>query len=328
MDRNGYFGGGMKRLLIPFVFLALPLFAEVKVAIFGGLWPMPVILSFLTEAKIVYIPKASVNALKYSIVSEIKPEFLDIPYGSNDSIEELLALDADVYMCHIADTKLYAQLQRAGKEVISFSVNVENYDLKMTLKQWLEGLGQYFDIAKKQQAIIGDITQAEEFIAKRIKDSKAKVMILRSLDNNQILLGGRSYLIEKSGGKSVLKTQKDSLINLESLYELDPDVIFITNFTDTTPKDLLDSKQWQGLKPIREKKVYKLPLATYRPYAPSLDVAPTLLFMAKKTYPHLFEDISLEDVFSRHFVKFYGVNLTQKQVDLILNPDSRAGIIQ
>ncbi|MDE5602978.1 MAG: ABC transporter substrate-binding protein [Helicobacter sp.] len=318
----------MKKIFAFFILFPYILVAGVKVAVFGGLWPMPVILSFLTDAQIVYIPKASVNAAKYSVVSELKPDFLRIPYGSSENIEELLSLDADVYMCHIADTKLYTQLQRAGKEVISFFVNVDNYDLKMTLKQWLDGVGQYFDIAKKQKDIIEDITQVEEFIASRIKDSKAKVMILRSLDGNQILLGGRSYLIEKSGGKSVLMSQKDSLVNLEILYELNPDVIFITNFTDVQDKDLLETKGWQGLKAVREKRVYKLPLATYRPYAPSLDIAPTLLFMAKKTYPSLFGDISLEDTFKNHFSKFYGISLTQKQVELILKPDSRAGVIK
>lgn len=90
----------MKKILAFSILLALPLFAEVKVAVFGGLWPMPVILSFLTDAQIVYMPKASVNAAKYSVVAELKPEFLEIPYGSNENIEELLGLDVDVYMCH------------------------------------------------------------------------------------------------------------------------------------------------------------------------------------------------------------------------------------
>ncbi|TLE14965.1 ABC transporter substrate-binding protein [Helicobacter apodemus] len=327
MDRIGYFGDKMKKILAFSILLALPLFAEVKVAVFGGLWPMPVILSFLTDAQIVYMPKASVNAAKYSVVAELKPEFLEIPYGSNENIEELLGLDVDVYMCHIADMKLYTQLQRANKEVISFPVNVENYNLKKALQVWLEGVGKYFDIALKQKEILEDITQTEEFIAKRTQDSQAKVMILKSLNHNQIALGGRDYLIEKSGGENVFKSSNDGLVNLEAIYKFDPDVIFITNFTDTQEKDLLQSKEWQRLKAVKEKRVHKLPLATYRPYAPSLDIAPTLLFMAKKTYPSLFEDISLEDIFKKHFLKFYGIPLTQKQVELILKPDFRAGII-
>ena len=327
MDRIGYFGDKMKKILAFSILLALPLFAEVKVAVFGGLWPMPVILSFLTDAQIVYMPKASVNAAKYSVVAELKPEFLEIPYGSNENIEELLGLDVDVYMCHIADMKLYTQLQRANKEVISFPVNVENYNLKKALQVWLEGVGKYFDIALKQKEILEDITQTEEFIAKRTQDSQAKVMILKSLNHNQITLGGRDYLIEKSGGENVFKSSNDGLVNLEAIYKFDPDVIFITNFTDTQEKDLLQSKEWQRLKAVKEKRVHKLPLATYRPYAPSLDIAPTLLFMAKKTYPSLYEDISLEDIFKKHFLKFYGIPLTQKQVELILKPDFRAGII-
>ena len=111
---------------------------ELKVVVFGGLWPMPSVLAFFTNAKLVYVPKAGLNAIKNSVVIELKPEFKNIKSGSNENLEQILLLDADLYFGHSADIKLYEGLKKAGLKSHLFSVNVDNYDMKKTIEYWLK----------------------------------------------------------------------------------------------------------------------------------------------------------------------------------------------
>ena len=76
-----------------------------------------------------------------------------------------------------------------------------------------------------------------------------------------------------------------------------PDIIFMTNFTQAQPKDLynntIGSNDWSKVKAVEDKKVYKMPLGMYRSYTPGADTPMTLLWLAKTTYPDKFKDIDL-----------------------------------
>ena len=291
---------------------------------------MPSVLAFFTNAKLVYVPKAGLNAIKNSVVIELKPEFKNIKSGSNENLEQILLLDADLYFGHSADIKLYEGLKKAGLKSHLFSVNVDNYDMKKTIEYWLKELENYFDIREKSQKLIANITEAENQIAQRLKGVKKHRAVILRLDEQKISVGVKPYYLEKSGLEYVHKniTNTDDIINLEELYQLNPEVIYLTNFTPAQPEDLINNKKWQGIDAIKNKRVYKLPLATYRPYAPNLDVAPVLLYLAKTNYPEHFKDIEPKNEFKRHFKEFYGLDLNEKQLELILHPKREAGKIK
>ena len=303
---------------------------ELKVVVFGGLWPMPSVLAFFTNAKLVYVPKAGLNAIKNSVVIELKPEFKNIKSGSNENLEQLLLLDADLYFGHSADIKLYEGLKKAGLKSHLFSVNVDNYDMKKTIEYWLKELENYFDIREKSQKLIANITETENQIAQRLKGVKKYRAVILRLDEQKISVGVKPYYLEKSGLEYVHKniTNTDDIINLEELYQLNPEVIYLTNFTPAQPEDLINNKKWQGIDAIKNKRVYKLPLATYRPYAPNLDLAVLLKFLAQKNHPKLFKNIDIKTEYKRHFKEFYDLKLTNEQIKHILNPSKEAGMIK
>ncbi|MCX2683896.1 hypothetical protein OQH60_08510, partial [Campylobacter sp. MIT 21-1685] len=114
-------------------------------------------------------------------------------------------------------------------------------------------------------------------------------------------------------------------ITLEEVYRVNPDIIYISNFNPLQPQDFFNSKEWQRLKAVKQKRVYKLPLATYRPFAPSLDLAPFLLFLAKHNHPELFANLDVKEEYKKHFKNFYRLDLNEKQLEMIFNPDSNAG---
>ena len=291
---------------------------------------MPSVLAFFTNAKLVYVPKAGLNAIKNSVVIELKPEIKNIKSGSNENLEQLLLLDADLYFGHSADIKLYEGLKKAGLKSHLFSVNVDNYDMKKTIEYWLKELENYFDIREKSQKLIANITETENQIAQRLKGVKKHRAVILRLDEQKISVGVKPYYLEKSGLEYVHKniTNTDDIINLEELYQLNPEVIYLTNFTPAQPEDLINNKKWQGIDAIKNKRVYKLPLATYRPYAPNLDLAVLLKFLAQKNHPKLFKNIDIKTEYKRHFKEFYDLKLTNEQIKHILNPSKEAGMIK
>ena len=78
-------------------------------------------------------------------------------------------------------------------------------------------------------------------------------------------------------------------VSLEILIKLNPDVIFIWGRAPFNPSDLIDNPQWDYIKAIKEKQVYKLEaLTTFSPRH-VID----MLYMAIKLYPEQFKDCLL-----------------------------------
>lgn len=325
------------RILI-LLLVCVPLFCASKqrVAVVGGMWPMPSLLAVWTDAEVIYMPKASLNMIQNSILIDFFPYLKEVQAGPNsdDSIEEILKLKADLYICHNAQKKLCEMLENSGVKSLCLGVNIENHNSKKTLEYWIDNLAKYFPIKDKNKELIDDITQTEKFIEERVKDArKPRVLIVHRTDKNVITTGFfANYLTAKSGGEVFLKQNSVGnarvSINLEEVYKQNPEIIYISNFTSLTPEELMKNKEWQGLEAVKNQKVYKLPLATYRPFAPSLDLSPLLLYLAKQNHPEIFKDLNIGELYKNHFKKFYGLDLNGAQIQKILNPSPKAGRLE
>ncbi|MDE5602979.1 MAG: ABC transporter substrate-binding protein [Helicobacter sp.] len=298
-----------------------------KVAVIG-LWPLPSLLAFWTDAKLVYIPRTSYNVMQNSINEKYFPQYKEARIGNNENLEQLLAMDVDIYICGFANLKICDGLKNAGIKVIELSTNIENHNSKKTLEHWLVELQQYFPIYEKNQKLLHSITQIENFIEEKTKNlPKPKVLIIHRFEKDNISTGYFSdYLIQSSGGENPLGYRDLKSVGVEEIYNLNPDVIYISNFTPLQPKEFMDMKKYKHLKAVKQKRVYKIPLATYRPFAPSLELGPVLLFLAKYNHPEVFKDLDMRKTFKDYFYEFYSIALEEKELDLILNPNVKTGI--
>lgn len=318
----------MLRVFIFFVLTILPLQSAQKVAVIG-LWPLTSVLAFWTDAELVYVPQASVNAMENSLASLYAPQYKKAKIGNGENLEELLRLKADLYICPQSNVRLCQGLENAGLETLQLTTNVDNHNSKKVLQHWLDGLAQYFPITTKNQEILDDITQTEENIAKKTQHiKKPRGIVIHRLDKNIAAGIFADYLLQKSGAENALGYRPSGEVGIEEIYRVNPEIIYISNFTPLLPKDIFESKSWAHIDAVKNKRVYKLPLATYRPFAPSLDIAPVLLFMAQKNNPELFNDLDIGAVFSEHARRFYGIVLTEQDIAMILNPSPKAGILQ
>jgi len=323
----------VKKLILFLCFMTFAMAKEpLNVAIIAP-WPVPALMSFFTNANIIYMPKASMNAYKNSLAAFFHPENLKAKNDNEPNLEELLLLKADLYICPVSNPKLCNALKQAGVKVLELSVNKDNYSSKAVLEAWLTELSAYFDIKEKSQKLIAKTSEVENLIASRLEknnikeDQKIRAIIIMTYENKRIVLSGlfANYLLQKSGAINLYTDTNISLVNLEELYTLNPDVIYLTNFSPAMPQDLINAKEWQGLKAVQNKRVYKLPLATYRSFAPNLDLPMVLEFMALKNYPQIFKDIDIKAEYKKHFKEFYNLNLDENQLNGILNPSRAAG---
>ena len=62
----------------------------------------------------------------------------------------------------------------------------------------------------------------------------------------------------------------------------------------------------------------------YRWFPPSSDTPLMLKWIAKENYPEIFSDVDMNKEVKDYYVKFYGLELTDEEVEKIFNPSREA----
>ena len=309
--------------------------------------PLPSVLTvFLGSAETIKaIQPASMNAAKNGILSELYPDILnattDIMDGDDVNIESLLALEPEIVYFNAGNKALLEKLDNAGLVSVGVSPTKWNYDCIRTYDEWISLLSQIYPGRKLAADISGYSSKVKDMIDERlagVADADRKtVLFLFQYDENTMITSGSSFFgqwwCDATGtinaANGVTADNSNAKITMEQVYEWDPDIIVITNFTKTQPQDLYDnavgSDDWSTVKAVREKQVYKMPLGTYRTYTPGVDTPMTLEWLAQLAYPEIFSDIDLTRDVRDYYKTLYGVDLTDAQIDAMYHPDSAAG---
>ena len=254
-----------------------------RIVVGGGMWPLPSLVVMLDSSakRLVYIPRASANALRSSFLLDFYPEIAQIPAGNSENIEELLGLKPDLFVCHSANTKLCESMRKTKIPTIALSVSKWEYDSSRTLQGWLEIFAPIFNAEQKAAKILQWVSDTQEFVKSLPQPLNApRVVILHRFDNQRhFSVGGlfANYLLQHSGARNVISQKNIQNVTLEELYAINPEIIYLNHFNDKLPKDILESKLWQPLDAVQNKRVYKFPLGSYRAFAPSVDLPILLL---------------------------------------------------
>ncbi|MEG2038660.1 MAG: ABC transporter substrate-binding protein [Oscillospiraceae bacterium] len=320
--------------------------SEINRIVVADVYPMASVISvFLGSAeKLVGIHPVCMSAAKSGLLGELYPEILnantDFMTGPDVNIEELLALKPDVVFYIATNTALATKLENAGIAAVGISTSKWNYDVMETYDNWVSLLGEIFPANNKTQEISDYSKQIYSDIQTKtadIKDAdKKKILFLFQYDDTQIVTSGKNFFgqfwCEAVGGVNVAEGVEamgsNAVISMEQIYEWNPDVIFITNFTPTLPEQLysnaIGGDDWSSINAVKNKTVYKLPLGIYRSYTPSADTPVTLLWMAQKVYPELFADVKITDEVKKYYKEIYNVDLTDAQIERMYNPSASA----
>ena len=308
-----------------------------------GTWPIAAQLSvYLGSAeKIVGVSPAAMAAAENGILGEIYPEFLRASTkfyeGENINVEELLLLNPDIVIGVSGEAA--DSLREAGIPVVGGSVSKWNYDVVTTTGEWLKLFDQIFGENKMAADVQTYTEQVQADIAARVSglsgEERKKVMLLFTYSDATMTTSGKVFFgqswCDHAGAINVgegIETPGSASINMEQVYEWNPDVILITNFTRAQPEDLynnaIGNDDWSTVSAVKNKQVYKMPLGWYRSYTPSVDTAITLQWVAKSVYPELFQDIDIEQVTREYFNNYFSIELTDEQLEKMFNPPREA----
>lgn len=306
-------------------------------------WQLPAPLAvYLGGAeKIVGIAPASMVAAENSVLSDIYPEILNASTSFNQggeiNIEELLKLDPDIV---IGVSGEQAQsIRDAGIPAVSFSVSQWDYDLIETNDEWIKLFDQIFGGSELSNNVAEYSRQVHAAIQEKVstlaEEDEKKVMFLFTYSDSTMTTSGKSFfgqswcdLIGAVNVGEEIETVGSASINMEQVYEWNPDVIIITNFTSAQPEDLynntIGSDDWSTVNAVKNGQVYKMPLGWYRSYTPGVDTPVTLQWLAQTVYPELFGDVDIEQVAKDYFKDYYEIELTDEQMENMFHPSSEA----
>ncbi len=319
---------------------------KIEKIVTGRILPFPAVWYLATGStdEIVGIHPASKSAAENSILKKLAPSILDASTGfiSGDelNVEELISLDPDlVFMYGDSGGGNLETIEGTGINAVGIkTMSIAQGDSVETLNSWLELLGQITNQEEKAAKVIDYGRQVQKDIDEKLVDLKEEdkiqgLMIFTMAEKN-IVVSGKGFFgnhwLKATGAVDVAENDIDikKPVNMEQIYVWDPEIIYISNFTDVQPEDLynntIDGQDWSNLKAVKNKQVYKIPLGIYRWFPPCGDSPLMLKWLAQKNYPEIFNDYDIKEEIKIYYQDFYQYDLTDDEVDKILNPSRAA----
>ncbi len=262
------------------------------------------------------------SALKY-MYPELKnadTSFVDISFVVN--VEELLKLNPDVvFQWNYMDDEI-AKMEEAGIKVVALQ-----YGTLDDLETWIRIIGKMFQKEDRAEELITyfneNVDEVTEKISTLSEDDYSNILILS--DNLKVTgTGFANYWVEKSGAINPAKDLSGEAlnVNMEQIYEWNPSIIYIGNFTELQPSDLIDNKlegqDWSVVDAVQNKQVYKIPIGGYRWDPPGIETPLMVKWLAKIQHPELFEDMDMYEEVSKFYKDVYNFELTDEMLDEIL----------
>ena len=306
--------------------------------------PLPSVLAvfFDSAEKIVGMASGSYSAAENSLLGALYPELLEAETafieGGNVNVEELMKLAPDVVFYSTAEAEVGEQLRNAGFCAVAVSVNKWEYDSIETLNNWIGLLGEIFPENDKTQLVSDYSESIYHLVQSRVGEipEKERVMFLYKYSDTAIMTSGAKFFgqwwAEAIGAVNVgqeMTTDNSVTVNMEQVYEWNPSLIFVTNFTTAYPEDLygntIGNYDWSPVDAVKNQRVYKMPLGMYRSYTPGVDTPMTLLWLAKTAYPEAFSDIDVLEETRKYYKEVFDIDLTESQAAAIFAPPAEVG---
>ncbi|MCR5784303.1 MAG: ABC transporter substrate-binding protein [Eubacterium sp.] len=262
------------------------------------------------------------SALKYMYpeLANANTDFVDTSFVVN--VEEIIKLEPDVvFQWNYMEDEI-AKMEEAGIKVIALE-----YGTIEDLETWINLIGTMMDKQDRAAELIEyfheSVAEVDEVLADVSPEDYVNVLLL-SDDMTVTGTGFSSYWLEHSGAVNPAGDLSGEAlnVNMEQVYEWNPSIIYIGNFTDLQPSDLLENKlegeDWSVVDAVQSGQVYKIPIGGYRWDPPGVETPLMIKWLAKIQYPELFEDMDMYEEVSEFYENVYGFELTDEMLDEIL----------
>ncbi len=285
----------------------------------------------LPQHQLVGIHPVSMSAAQKGLLGKVRPAVLKADTGfmrgSEINIELLLSLAPDVVFVNASNKRAVARLEAASIPVVAVSATQRDYDVFATFRGWVTLLQGVFGDAVNAAAFNAAADRMTALVNERTKDmepkDKKRVLFLVQYDERRMVTSGRRFFGQfwceaaraENAAQAITAENAAAVINLEQVYAWNPDVIFLTNFTQAVPEDLYENKwhDWSTVKAVQTRAVHKMPLGLYRSFTPSADSPLTLLWFAKTLYPERFADLDMTKETIGYYKELFDFALTPAQ---------------
>ncbi|MBN6361990.1 ABC transporter substrate-binding protein [Providencia huaxiensis] len=145
---------------------------------------------------------------------------------------------------------------------------------------------------------------------------------------NTLFTSGRPSLnqdwMDLAGAKNVAETwfsdkkNNSGEVLLETIIAANPDVIVAMNKDDANI--IRTSSQWKAISAVKNQQVYVNPKGMFWWCRETSEEALQFLWLAQTLYPERFADIDMKQETAGFYLKFFGISLSDAQIDNILHP--------
>lgn len=290
-----------------------------------------------TGERIVGIHPSAKVALENSMLGKLAPELKDAGTEFTEmstfdvNVEELVKLKPDLVFQWTSKIKEIEKMEQAGITVVGVAYHKEGMEEHERVPHWLELIGKILnkedrssELAQYYRNTVEEITAITSTIP---EDKKPVILNLRSLEQ---LRAFYFPWFETAGAIDPMKDATNmTTLNMEQVLTWNPDIIYISNFCDKMPEDLLKNnikgQDWNDVKAVKNGQVYKIPLGTYRWGPPNTESSLCMWWAASIQHPELFKNYPIKQRIKDFYQKFYNYELSDKELEWILNPIPKNG---
>jgi iron complex transport system substrate-binding protein len=280
---------------------------------------------------LVGITPTAVEAAKAGVFYDICPELDNIRTdyfvnGSQVNVEEFLKMRPDVGLYY--SPKQGAVFSEVTVPGLSF-MGDQIYDPFETISIWASLMAEVMGTETEGEEIIayGDrvLNDVREKAALVPEEDKLKGMFIHSYANGKISVGGSEFYADfwltEAGMINVANEAiRPHQVDIEQIYEWNPDIIFIWN--GTSAEDILannvEGHDWSDVQAVKDGRVYSVPSGIFDWYPVGSDTALMMEWVAQTAYPEIFNYDLRQDTYD-YYQEIYDYELSEDQITRILD---------
>lgn len=273
-------------------------------------------------------------AAREGMLSNMFPAVLNVRsdmVGNNftPNIEALLSVKPD----------LVWQWGHRGDDIISPMRNVGlrvatlNYGKERDTQRWITLMGTTLGKTEKAEGMLRWRREVIHLLGRKTatipEKEQPQVLYLSHFNQRIQTFGSTSHNnadFALAGGVSLNRNLTGSrTLNIEQIITWDPDVILLGNFEQgLKPDDVYQNLMLSEVKAVRERRVYKLPVGGFVWDAPNQETPLYWQWLSMLFHPRAVHWPLREEI-QRRYQQIYGYNVTQAQIDKILQTELNRG---
>jgi len=284
-----------------------------------SLYPMSTIMIFALKAQDRFIGtySSSMKVMNFENIKKIFPNFeklLDLGSFKDYNPEVLLSCKPDLIV-----TPHFTNIKKL--EEINLPVLLLDHESPENLLKSIDILGDAIDKKEEAKKIINYYNKNKKLVEDKLKGlEKRKVYVAgETITKSYGSDFYQTFMVDIAHGESVTKNIKGGKIeiSLEDLLKFDPEYIFIPSYFIGTKEDILNRKELQDVRAVKEKKVYTIPSFLISYDLPSVESILGIFWLSEKINGDILK-IDFENEVRDFYKNIFGYNLSDKEIEEIL----------